>query len=176
MAAETPYKDGDLAAEAASGLPQLDYSTWVGQIFWLFITFGVLYFILARFILPKLGGTIVERADRVADDLDAASRMQREAEEAEKAYNQSLADARAKSHNVAESTRKAIDEEIAIETAAADAEAARQSETAEARIREMRKAALANINTIAADAADDIVKTLTGKAVTPAALKAAFKG
>ena len=96
MAAETTYTDADYVAEAATGLPQLDTSSWVGQIFWLIITFAVLYFALSRFILPSLRDTISNRSDRIADDLDSATRMKQDAEEAEKAYEQSLRDARAK--------------------------------------------------------------------------------
>ena len=74
MAAETPH------AEAASGgMPQFAIETWVGQVFWLFLTFGVMYFILSKFILPKIGQGLTDRGDRIADDLDEASRMQQQA-------------------------------------------------------------------------------------------------
>ena len=161
------------AAEATVGLPQLDTSSWVSQIFWLFLTFGVLYFALSTFILPSLRDTIGNRSDRIADDLDTASRMQREAEEAEKAYETSLKDARAKANNVAESTRKSVDEEVARELAAADAEADQQAELAEVRIREIKQGALANLDVVAADVAATLVAELTGKTVTPAAARAA---
>ena len=62
MAAETTYSDADAAAQAAGGLPQLDISTWVGQIFWLIVTFAILYFALAQFILPRLRDTIANRS------------------------------------------------------------------------------------------------------------------
>ena len=172
MAAETSY-DVDAADAAAGGLPQLDVSTWASQIFWLAVTFAVLYFALSRFILPALRDTIANRSDRIADDLDSASRMQREAEEAEKAYEQALRDARAKASNVAESTRKSVDDEIAAELAAADAEAEAQAGLAEGRIRDIKAAALSNIDSVAADVAGTLVKELTGKSVTAATVNAA---
>ncbi len=175
MAAETTYIDGEHAAEATSGLPQLDISTWTSQIFWLVLTFAVLYFALSRFILPNLRDTIGNRTDRIADDLDSASRMKLEAEEAEKAYEQSLRDARAKASNVAESTRQSLDAEIQTELDAADAEADRESQLAETRIREIKQAALSNIDAVASDVAGALVTKLTGKTVTDAALKAAVK-
>jgi F-type H+-transporting ATPase subunit b len=174
MAAEKAYPDG--AKEAASaGLPQFDFSTWVNQIFWLVLVFGILYFVLSRFILPKLADGIVERKDRISDDLDAASRMQGEAEEAEKAYHQKLNDARAKAHNVAEATRQAINDELSAEIAVADAEAAKEAEAAETRIAGLREKALANVEGIASDTASEIVKALTKKSVTAAQLRAAMK-
>jgi len=101
--------------------------------------------------------------------------MQAEAEEAEKAYMQSLADARAKAHNVSETTRQAIEAEVATEIEAADAEAARQAETAEGRIRQVRAKALANIETIAADAAQATYENLIGKKVNISSVKKALR-
>ena len=178
MAAEkTHASDAAHHAEAASsGLPQFDFATWSSQITWLIIVFGLLYFILARFILPKLGTTITERGDRIADDLDAASRMQREAENAQTAYERSVADAKAKAHNVAESTRQSINDEIAKDLEVADADAAKQAEAAEARIRKIRESAMANIDAVASDTASEIVAKLLGKAPTNAQLTRAFKG
>lgn len=173
MAAETSY---DSAAEAASGgLPQFDVSTWGSQIFWLALTFAVLYLALSRFILPNLRNTLATRSDRIADDLDSASRMQREAEEAEKAYETSLRDARAKAANLAESTRQSVDNEIKAELDAADAEAEAQASVAEARIRDIKTAALANIDAIAADVTQSVLSDITGKSVSDALVASAVQ-
>jgi len=161
---------------ASAGLPQFDIGTFSSQITWLVITFGLLYFVLSKFVLPKIGNTISDRHSRIADDLDTASRMQREAEEAEKAYERVLADAKAKAHNVAESTRSSINEEIEREITAADLEAAAQAEKSEARISDIRTKALSNIDNIARDVASDIVKKFTGKAPTAAQLKKILNG
>lgn len=170
MAEEKVYAEGAEAA-ASGGMPQFDFSTFASQITWLVITFGILYLVLAYVILPKIGDTIANRRNRIADDLDTASRLQREAEEAEKAYERVLADAKAKAHNVAESTRASINEEIEREITAADAEAAAQALKSEAKITDIRREALSNIDTIAKDVASDIVKKFTGKAPTAAQLK-----
>lgn len=176
MAEKTPQLGEAYAAEAASsGLPQLDLTSWAGQIFWLIVIFAILYFVLANFILPKLGQGISERSDHIADDLDAASRFQREAEEAEKTYTHALADARAKAHNVAETTRKSVDAEVASELEAAEADASRQTLAAEDRIRELRNKALSNIDEIAEATATEIFTNFIGKAPATAKLKAALK-
>ncbi len=159
------------AAGASAGMPQFDLTTFASQVTWLIITFGILYFVLSQLILPKIENTLSNRHNRIADDLDTASRMQREAEEAEKAYERVLADAKAKAHNVAESTRASINEEIEREVAAADSEAAAQALKSEAKISDIRSAALSNIDTIAKDVASDIIKKFIGKAPTAAQLK-----
>ena len=100
--------------------------------------------------------------------------MQKDAEEAGKAYERALADARAKAHNVAETTRQAVDAEIKGEMDAADAVAAKAADAAEDRIRGVRAKAMANIESVAADAAQAAVEALTGKKLTLASVKKAL--
>lgn len=174
--ADTPTSNTAHAAQeaASGGLPQFDFSTWGSQIFWLIITFGVLYFALSRFILPRLGAAITERGDRIADDLDAAARMQREAEEAGENYEQQLADARAKAHNISATTRTSVEAEIAAEMATADAELDRQQAAADSRIAGIRAEAMKNVDNIATETATEILDKLSGLKPTAAKLKAAF--
>ena len=169
MAAETPH------AEAASGgMPQFAIETWVGQVFWLFLTFGVMYFILSKFILPKIGQGLTDRGDRIADDLDEASRMQQQAAQAQADYEQALADAKAKAHNIAETTRKSVDEELAAEADATDEQFARKQAEADERIRTIKTAALSKIDDVAGDTVGEIIAKLTGVNATAARVKSAI--
>lgn len=169
-----------LAAAAEGGhseskvFPPFDPAYFPSQLFWFFLSFFALYFLLSRVLLPRVGETIEERGSRIADDLDQASRMQREAEEAEKSYTRALADARAKAMNVAETTKQSVDAEIQSELTAADAEADKAAAIAEARIRDVRNAALSNIESVASEAAQAAVEALTGKKVTLATVKSAL--
>ena len=159
---------------------------------WVFLAVVAFLFLLTFLGVWKLiGEKLDQRSDNIRNELDEARRLREEAqtllasykrrqkeaeakaEEAEKAYETSLKDARAKANNVAESTRKSVDEEVARELAAADAEADQQAELAEVRIREIKQGALANLDVAAADVAATLVAELTGKTVTPAAARAA---
>ena len=44
-----PVKDA-----GGAGMPQLDFSTFPNQIFWLVVTLLVIYFVLSRVALPRL--------------------------------------------------------------------------------------------------------------------------
>jgi len=171
MAAETPHTD---AAPAEAGMPQFAFDTWTSQIVWLVITFGILYFVLSRFILPKIGGGITERSDRIADDLDAAGRMQKEAEQAGLEYERAVADAKAKAHNIAETTRKSVDAEIAKEVEAAEHDFSVKQASADARIRKIKDAAMAKIDTVAADTTSALVEKLLDSKPAAATIKAAI--
>jgi len=173
------------AAEAAhgggsGGLPQLDFATWPGQIFWLLVTFGALYLILSRSVLPRIGGIIEDRRDKIADDLDEAARLQRQAEDAGAAYEKSLADARAKAHAIAQQTHDEINAELARESDAAEAQFSEKAAEAETRIHAATEAALANVKSVAEDAAAALIEKLVGAApnatTTRAAVDAADQG
>ena len=153
-----------LAAEADAGeskiFPILDSQYFLPQLFWLGVTFLLLYFLLSRLFLPAVGETLEARSSRIADDLDSANRMQREAEEAEEIYTRSLNDARAKAATVAEATRDSVNAEVEAQMEAADADAARAALVAEERIRDIRAEAMSHLDTAARDTADAIVGKL----------------
>ncbi len=163
-AAETAAAHGDEAASA--GLPQLDPSSWPSQLFWLTFTFGILYALMHTKFLPAIGGAIEERRDRIADDLDKASEFKREADDAENAYNQALADAKAKAQGIAAETRAEVDKDIAEMQAGTDAALEQQVAAAEARITGMKADAAAKVREAAAETARAIVETLIDEAPT----------
>lgn len=173
MAETLPSLDTLHAESVSEGMPQFAIDTWLGQIVWLVISFGILYFILSRFILPRIGGGITERSDRIADDLDAAGRMQKEAEQAGRAYDSAVADAKAKAHNIAETTRKSVDAEIAKEVEVAEHDFSVKQASADARIRKIKEAAMAKIDTVAADTTSALIEKLLNIKPTAAQVKSA---
>ncbi len=166
---------GDGGAGQAKVFSPLDFSTFPSQLFWLFLSFGILLFLLSKVLLPRLGGILEERSNRIADDLDSAARMQREAELAGKAYEQSLSDARAKAHNVAETTRASVNAELEAELRAAEEQTAKQTARAEAKIQANREKALANVDEIATETAQALAQHLFPKKVSIAAVRKAVK-
>lgn len=117
---------------SSAGLPQLDPTWWPSQLFWLALTFGVLYWLMAGKFLPAIGSGIETRRNRVADDLDHAAEFKKQAENAEAAYGKALFDARAKAQAIAAETRTDVDNEIAALQAKTDASVADQIAKAEA--------------------------------------------
>jgi F-type H+-transporting ATPase subunit b len=161
------------AAHASGGLPQLDMATWPGQLFWLAVTFTVLFIFLWRMILPKIGMAIENRRDRIADDLDAAATLKLQSDESAAEYERLLTEARSKAHAMAMDNRTAVETEAAAEAADADEEIAKRQEAAEKRISEMRTAALANVRDIAIETTEAIVSELTGTKADSKAVAAA---
>ena len=82
------------AAESA-GMPQLDFSTFPNQIFWLVVTLVVIYLVLSKVALPRIASVLAERQGTITNDIAAAEDLKAKAAEAEEAYNKAIADARA---------------------------------------------------------------------------------
>ncbi len=165
-----------VAADAAEpgGLPQLDASSWPSQLFWLAVTFGVLYWLMSGYFLPRIGAMLEERRDRIADDLDKAAEQRSLAEQAEAAYNRSLADARAKAQAIAAATREEVGAEVTATQKEAGESLAAKAEAAEARIAEMKNSAAAKVREAASDTTRAIVEALIYETPTDAVVSAAI--
>lgn len=169
---ETVGYDGGSHADKA-GLPQLDLTTFASQIFWLAVSFAVLYFIISRIAAPKIGGVIEEREARIKGDLDAAADAKKASEAAIAGYEKALTDARGRAAKLSEEIRGKVVAEANARTEAAEKQLSADMQKAEGRIAEMRSGALARLSTIARDTAADIVQKLTGDSASAADLDAA---
>jgi len=145
-------------------MPQLNPLDWAPQLIWLAITFSILYLLMKRVALPKIGSVIEARASRISGDLEAADKLRRQTEEAIAAFERALAEAKARAHGIAEDARNKLKEEVAAERAALDRELARKSEEAEARIQQAKISALKDVNAVAVETAAEIVQRLIGVA------------
>ena len=162
-------------AEEQRGMPQLNLHDFAPQLVWLAITFIALYVVMAWVGLPRIGAAIEARRNRIDGDLTRATQVKAEAEAVLAAYQKGLAEARAE----AQATLKATHDRFAAEAAERQRELnqrlAQQIEAAEARIAEMKKAALAEVRGIAVDVGRAVVEKLTGSAPDDAHLAAAVE-
>ena len=164
----------EVPSEHGKGVfPPFDPTTFPSQLVWLVMTFAILYALMAKVALPRLGGIIDERQKRIADDVAEAGKLKAESEAAVVAYEKALAEARARAQVIATETR---------DKQAAEAEASRKTleeqlnaklAEAEKSIASTRQAAMAEVRGIATDAAKAIVERLTGKAPADAAVASA---
>lgn len=148
--------------EAATGLPQLDLTTFANQIFWLIITMLVLYWVVARIALPRIGAVLSDRQGAMTGDLMAAEEFKLKAKEAETAYDKALADARAEAGKIVAANRAEIQKELDAAIAHADAEISARGAESEKRIREIRDSADTDAREVARDVAAELVRAFGG--------------
>jgi F-type H+-transporting ATPase subunit b len=145
-------------------MPQLNPLDWGPQLIWLLLTFGILYLLMVKVALPRIGSVIEARAAKIAGDLATAEKLRRETEEAIAAYEQALAEAKQKAHAIIEEGRAKLKAEMAAERARLDSDLAKKSTEAEARIDKAKASAMKDVSAVAADVASDIVRQLIGVA------------
>ncbi|MCC7252219.1 F0F1 ATP synthase subunit B' [Hyphomicrobium sp.] len=143
------------------GLPQLHAPDFAPQLFWLAVTFVLLYWIMSKIALPRIGEVIEERKDRIQRDLAAAERLKAETEKALASYEKALSDARANASTIARQTRESLNAEVEKDRKAVEDQLARKLADAEAAIDATKTKALASVKDIAGDAVVSIVGTLS---------------
>ena len=176
MATETQTADG---GTEAVGMPQLDFTTYSNQIFWLVLTLIVIYFVLSRVALPRIGAVLAERQGTISNDIAAAEELKLKAVEAEDAYNQALADARVEANNIVAQARKEIHADLDVAILKADSEIAAKAAEAEKAISTIRASAMDSVKEVATDTAKEIVAAMGSKADAKsitAAITARLKG
>lgn len=153
------------AADAGgAGMPQLEFSTFPNQIFYLLLALVVIYFLLSRIALPRIAAVMAERQGTITNDLAAAEDLKRQAAEAEAAYEKALADARAEAQEIAAKTRAEIQADLDEALAQADAQIAEKTAESEARIVDIRAGAEQSVEDVARETAAEIVSALGGSA------------
>jgi F-type H+-transporting ATPase subunit b len=161
---DTAHGAADAAHGAGPGMPQLDFSTFSNQIFWLAVTLVVIYLILSRVALPRIAAILAERQGTITNDLAAAEDLKAKAVEAENAYNKALADARAEAQRIAAEARAEIQVGLDEAIAKADEEISAKAAESEKAILAIRAEATETAKTVATDTAAEIVAALGSKA------------
>ena len=123
-------------------MPQFDPSTWTSQIFWLVVTFCLLYFLMARVILPRMSGILDEREKKVSTDLKKAEQLKQDAEKVLADYQRVMQDARLRASALLKSTADDIATRSAERHAAIDKELNEKLRDTEKRIDSARREAL----------------------------------
>jgi F-type H+-transporting ATPase subunit b len=154
--------------------PPLDPTGVVPQLFWLALSFGLLYVLLKRFALPRVGEVIEERRERIERDLAKAEGLKVETEQALATYERALGEARARAGALAKDVHAKLTAEIDAERTKLDAEIAAQVGAAEDRIAQSRARAMAGVGEIAGETAGAIVAKLIGREVSQDEVKRAL--
>ena len=163
------------ATEVKEVFPPFDPSTFANQLLWLAISFLVLYLVASRVALPKIGGIIESRRKKIDGDLGEADRMRRETDQAVATYEATLATARGSAQRIAEDMRVGVRADIDAKRKAAEEKLSTQMASAEAGIQASKTAALANVDAIAAEAAQALVARLTSQVSAEQAAAAVAK-
>lgn len=153
-------------------MPQLDPTSFSPQLIWLAITFVVLFFLMAKVALPRVGAAIDRRKEQIDGDLDRATKLKAEIDIVIQAYERALTEARAQANATVNETKDRLNEIASKRSQAAIAALAEKTAAAETRIAAAKTEALANVRTIAMEAARAATSRLIGDEIDDALIGA----
>ncbi|RFC63740.1 F0F1 ATP synthase subunit B [Fulvimarina endophytica] len=158
---EGPQTQSEVGAHAEGGhnaFPPMDPTYFPSQLLWLAVTFGVFYWVLKNVLVPRVGGILENRRDRIAIDLEAAERAKQEADEAEAAYQQELTEARDRAHAIAQDARNEARREGDAQRSKLEAELDGRLDEARERIALAKSNAMNEMDGLATDVAETILR------------------
>ena len=142
-------------------MPQLDFTTFLPQIFWLFISLSFLYIILSRYALPRVSDVIEERKDIIAQDIDSAKEYSAESEKAIEELNLKLSEAKVSSQNLINKSLQDIKEDNEIKKSGLIKEINNEISEAEGEIKEKKETTLSEISSISESLAIEMLENLS---------------
>lgn len=148
--------------EKSGGLPQLDFSTYASQAFWLLLMFTVLYITFSKSTLPAIGSVIEAREGKIKGDLDAAEAMRNQAEDIRAAYEKGIEQARVEATLAIQKVEAAAKQKAADKTDAFRKRSETEVSAAESRMDDARVQAMGDMTAVAAEVAGLAAEKITG--------------
>ena len=143
----------------SGGMPQLNPEFWVSQIFWLILTFGFLFIILSKLILPKISNNIEDRKSKILENIETAEKQRSDSENKIKEYEKIILDSKNHAKNYFNEARQKILKDIDSKREALEKEINKEIGDAEKEIVELNNTSVEKINKIAIETASDLVES-----------------
>ncbi|WP_440911281.1 F0F1 ATP synthase subunit B family protein [Candidatus Pelagibacter sp.] len=159
-------------AAESGGMPQLNPEFWVSQIFWLTLTFGLLYVVLSKLILPKINANLESRKSQISDNIEAADKQREESEAKLKEYEEIVLKSKNEAKNIFNEAREKALIDINAKREVLDKQIDEEIKKAEDEIDQLRKSAPVKINKIAIETASELTQKLIGAEVNNSSISA----
>jgi F-type H+-transporting ATPase subunit b len=159
-------------AAESGGMPQLNPEFWISQIFWLTITFGILYVVLSKLILPKISANLEIRKSQILDNIEAAEKQREESEIKIKEYEKIVQNSKNEAKNYFNQARAKVLKDINLKKEALDQELNKEIEKAESEIIVFKKKAPEKIKKIAIETSTDLIQQLINTDVNNSSISA----
>jgi len=159
-------------AAESGGMPQLNPEFWISQIFWLTITFGVLYVVLSKLILPKISANLEIRKSQILENIEAAEKKREESDLKIKEYEKIIQDSKNEAKNYFNQAKERIIKDINIKKENLDKEINKEIKKVELEIQDLRNKAPEKINKIAIETSADLIQKLIGIEVNNSSISA----
>jgi F-type H+-transporting ATPase subunit b len=152
------------------GMPQLDTEFWISQIFWLAITFSILFVLLSKFILPKISANLEKRKSLILENISTAEKKREESESKIKEYNEIIKKSKNEAKNLMNQAKKKLMKDINKKKETLEKDLTNEIQKVEIEIQEFRNKAPEKINKIAVETSTDLLQQLIGADVNSSSI------
>ena len=156
----------------SGGMPQLNPEFWISQIFWLTLTFGILYLVLSKLILPKISANLESRKSQILENIEAAEKQREDSETKLKGYEEIISKSRLDAKTIFNQAREKALKDINAKREVLDKQIDDEINKAEEEIKTLRKSAPDKINKIAIETSSELVQKLIGAEVNNSSISA----
>jgi len=163
---------GKVIAAESGGMPQLNPEFWISQIFWLIITFGFLYIVLSKLILPKISANLELRKSQISDNIEAADKQREESESKLKEYDEIILKSKNEAKNIFNQAREEALMGINKKKENLDKQIDEEIKKAEDEIGKLKRKAPEKITKIAIETSSELIKKLIGAEVNNSSISA----
>jgi len=162
----------EVFAAESGGMPQLNPEFWISQIFWLTLTFGILYVVLSKLILPKISANLELRKSQIQENIEAAEKQREDSELKLKEYDGIVLKSKLEAKSIFKDAREKVLKDINSKKNVLDQQIDEEIKKAEQEIELLKKDAPEKINKIAIEASSELVKKLIGADVNNSSISA----
>ena len=162
----------EVFAAESGGMPQLNPEFWVSQIFWLTLTFGILYVVLSKLILPKISNNLESRKSQILENIEAAEKQREDSEAKLEEYEEIISKSKLEAKNIFSQSREKVLKDISAKREVLDKQIDEEISKAEQEINNLRESAPDKINMIAIETSSELIQKLIGAEVNNSSISA----
>ena len=159
-------------AAESGGMPQLNPEFWISQIFWLTLTFGILYLVLSKLILPKISANLETRKSQILENIEAAEKQREDSEMKLKEYEEIISKSKLEAKTIFNQAREKALKDINAKKEVLDGQIDEEISKAEKEIKTLRNGAPDKINKIAIETSSELIQKLIGAEVNNSSISA----
>ena len=159
-------------AAESGGMPQLNPEFWISQIFWLTLTFGTLYVVLSKLILPKISDNLESRKSQILENIEAAEKQRENSEEKLREFEEIVSKSKIEAKNIFNQAREKVLKDISAKKEVLDKQIDDEIGKAEQEIKVLQSGAAEKINKIAIETSSELIQKLIGAEVNNSSISA----
>jgi F-type H+-transporting ATPase subunit b len=156
----------------SGGMPQLNPEFWISQVFWLVLTFGILYLVLSKLVLPKISDNLENRKSQILDNIETAEKQREESEDKIKQFEKIILESKIEAKNYFNDRRQEILEDINKKRIALERDIDDEISAVEEEINKLKNTSGEKITKIAIETSSDLINQLIGEEVNNSSISA----